>query len=126
MRKLTPDEERIWNLVVQTLTPLGVTGKPHSKPYAFTPSVPSKISKPSRTLDLHGKTVMDAFLDVRSFIEDAMLANARSATIITGKSGLIRAEFENWLENLPVVRYEELNGGGAFKLYLKKLGKPNI
>jgi dsDNA-specific endonuclease/ATPase MutS2 len=121
MRKLTPEEERIWNRVVETLTPIGCHGKPKVAPRQVITTKPSRPSRPSRTIDLHGLSVMDAFLEVRSFIEDSMLDNARSVTIITGKSGLIRAEFIQWLENLPVSKYELLNNGGAFKIFLKKL-----
>ena len=86
-------------------------------------------SKPPKTiLDLHGKTVQEAFDATNSFVKKARLAGLKEITIITGRGttgkALIKNEFLGWLENpklSPHIRtHAWQNRGGAIKITLKK------
>jgi DNA-nicking Smr family endonuclease len=73
------------------------------------------------SLDLHGFTIQQAHSLARSFIQLAAREGRRGVTIITGKSGEIRREFPVWASLHENVRgVEELNGGGAFYVKLRK------
>ena len=78
----------------------------------------------SKTLDLHGKTVQAAYLEFLDFVRAHSVNKSISIKIITGKSGVIRDEFETWCDRLaclkrldPVVdRSGEI---GSWKIWLK-------
>lgn len=74
-----------------------------------------------KVLDLHGLTVQQAFEEARQFVAKGNEAGFKHVTIITGLSGQIRSEFEQWMKNNPLVRETKMiNGGGAFKVYFFK------
>jgi DNA-nicking Smr family endonuclease len=105
----TPPDMHLWNHVARTVTPLGepLTGSPRLYPTPF-----------PTTLDLHGYTIEEAYQEARAYLSEAQ-CHHREVTVITGRSGQIRAEFPVWAAEHPCVRAaEERNGGGA---YLVKL-----
>ena len=79
-------------------------------------------------LDLHGKTLQEAFESTNAFIKRARRAGLREITIITGRGttgkALIKNEFEGWLDNPTlsphIRRHQWQNRGGAVKISLKK------
>lgn len=74
-----------------------------------------------KILDLHGKTLNQAYELCNEFIYDHYTSNTKNITIITGKSGLINKEFIMWLEtNRYVKSYRKLPNEGSYKLTLKK------
>jgi hypothetical protein len=115
MRNLTPEEENLWSRVKGTITPLGEPRRP-----GFNAFLQLLNPYPSWVLDLHGMTVYEAFNRVKSFVQDAYLADVRRVTIITGKSGVIASEFPLWVERYPVQRSELLRGGGAYRVFIVK------
>ncbi len=115
MKTLTENDKRIWDAFVQNVTPLG-------QPSPSTPPIPVPIIKSDNQnkLDLHGLTLNEAFLTTKEFIQTAV-SNNKSITIITGMSGDIKREFPYWMENNHLVSsIEEMNGGGAYKIFFKK------
>lgn len=73
------------------------------------------------TVDLHGMTVQDAHAAVIQHL-DIWRTRAKFVSFITGQSGAIRREFAHWMQQYAAVRrIEPMNGGGAFKVYFKKV-----
>jgi DNA-nicking Smr family endonuclease len=76
------------------------------------------------TYDLHGMTVQQAFDHTIKLCARGYECNMSQITIVTGKSGQIRREFEAWLENPSISRYvrgfRPLPNGGSFYVYLRK------
>ncbi len=63
---------------------------------------------PTRTLDLHGRTVQRAFSALHAFLEAAHADRVRVVEVITGRGagetgGILRRELPMWL-NLPALR----------------------
>lgn len=74
------------------------------------------------TLDLHGLTTQQAYDETNKFLYQAKEAGYKHVTVITGLSGQIRYEFEDWMTQNALVREtKSLNGGGAYKvIFIKK------
>lgn len=72
-----------------------------------------------RRIDLHGLTVHDAHQETRRFLDDSRARGIRDVTIITGRSGGIRDEFERWMESSGVRRVEPLRNGGSYRVRLR-------
>jgi DNA-nicking Smr family endonuclease len=65
--------------------------------------------------------VQDAFKAFNEFTAKHIELNSRKVLVITGKSGIIKAEFETWAKTNKHIQYFELkNGGGAFSIKFKK------
>lgn len=105
----------LWQKFVERVTPLGAPRRPaplSALPLAL-PALPSEI-------DLHGLPVHDAYRVTLAFLVRAKDVH-REVTVITGRSGSIRREFPHWVERRAEVRRcEPLNGGGAFRLHLRR------
>lgn len=100
----------LWAKVCETVTRLG---GPRTRTRTFAAAVPVS------TIDLHEMTVQEAYLLTIDFLRTTSL---REVTIITGKSGVIRREFLDWLTQARNVRsYSELSGGGAFLVKLRNV-----
>jgi DNA-nicking Smr family endonuclease len=69
------------------------------------------------TLDLHGMTLAEAHATTNAFLAHC---HERSVTIVTGISGAIHREFPHWLDKHPIGRIEPMNGGGAFRVHLRR------
>lgn len=98
---MTEKDKKLWKAVTDTVVPLGSSGGKRNSPRA------SVVQEPN-TLDLHGMTVQRAFEETRDFIERT---SHKRVTVITGRSGQIRAEFERWLEGFNIKSYSLLNDG---------------
>jgi DNA-nicking Smr family endonuclease len=87
---------------------------------------------PTRTLDLHGRTVQRAFHALHAFLLAAHADQVRCVEIITGRGsdeggGAIRRELPIWL-NLPALRplvlaasYPHAANTGAVRLLLRRI-----
>ena len=63
------------------------------------------IPVPSRVLDLHGKTVLEALDALDSFLNDALLEGCDDVQVIHGRSGgKLKAAVHGRLRQLPSVR----------------------
>jgi hypothetical protein len=58
----------------------------------------------SRKLDLHGFTANSAWIRFKEFVEYHYANGAKSVVIITGRSGLIVKEFQEWCILIPIIR----------------------
>jgi DNA-nicking Smr family endonuclease len=111
-------DNSLWEAATRDVKPLA------SEPPAIPPYAVQRLPEPStgpsvHRLDLHGLTVADAHRRTRDFLESSVV---RSATVVTGRSGIIRQEFRLWLQNdRRVARIEELHGGGAFRVHFRKM-----
>lgn len=87
--------------------------------------------QPTRTLDLHGRTVQRAFHALHGFLVAAHADHVRCVEVITGRGsgehgGVIRREMPLWL-NLPALRplvlaasYPHAANTGAVRLLLRR------
>lgn len=89
-------------------------------------SVRCKISPISKVLDLHNYSVQDAYFLFGKFIETHYEIASKKITVITGKSGQIRSEFETWAANNKQINAIKLKAnGGSFTIQLSsRLNKP--
>jgi DNA-nicking Smr family endonuclease len=86
---------------------------------AATPPPKPVIPRQSTTLDLHGMTLTEAHRATLDFIDAS--GSHRKLTIITGKSGQIKAEFTHWLEGIPKVHSVKAKcDGGAYTVRILK------
>lgn len=116
-------DSALWQAYVKGVTPLrgSKVSDTCASPWRFTANPVQAAS----TLDLHGKTVQEAYQETMAFI-DRVKAHGRSVSIVTGRSGRIRSEFREWLNGISEIsRIEELNGGGAFRIQFKRRKAPN-
>ncbi len=82
------------------------------------PPKPVVPSQPT-TLDLHGMTLQEAHRATLDFIAGS--GSHKKLTIITGKSGQIRQEFERWLEGIAKIHSVKPKcDGGAFTVRILK------
>lgn len=104
---------RLWNIVKTRITPLGEPRGP-GEPRLLALDEPG-------SLDLHNMTLQAAHRSTSDYLRRSARAGKRDVEVITGKSGQIRAEFVTWAKLNPDVKgVEELNGGGAFKVTLRR------
>ena len=84
------------------------------------------------SLDLHGYTVQEAYIKLKSFVLHHIENKTNYIIVITGKGSLnkeslIHKEIENWLDNgffkKYVKSFEWLNGNGAIRIYLIRHNK---
>ena len=94
------------------------------RPKLRSPMVIATVPEWSPTLDLHDLTLAQAHAATLAHIRQAHARHQRKIIVITGRSGLIAKEFSTWVDlNSLVTKRTVLNGGGAWKLWVrKKLG----
>lgn len=110
------DEIRLWQLYVGNVQ----RRQPITLPSQQTPSSRPSEARTGGHLDLHGLTAQVAYTAFQAFVGGSV-GRYKSVTVVTGRSGLIRREFEHWIAAHPDIRRAEpLNGGGAFRVYLRK------
>jgi DNA-nicking Smr family endonuclease len=120
---MTPEDKELWKQVTEGTVPLvfrpvAAVIRPHARRAIM------HAGQFRTTLDLHGYTIHQAHAESRAFIQTAATRDLKFVIIITGLSGGIKKEFIHWAELMPQVRkVEELNGGGAYKVYFKKRPK---
>jgi DNA mismatch repair protein MutS2 len=83
----------------------------------------SKAAEFRVEIDVRGKTVSEAILDLDKYIDDALLANVRQVRVIHGKgTGALRQGLLAYFKNHPSVRGAEMaalaeGGSGATVLF---------
>lgn len=117
---MTREDAELWKRVTEGLQSL----LPKPRAPVIRPDAPLSVRRHRArftTLDLHGLTLQQAHAEALAHVRAGKAAGLKYVTVITGLSGEIRREFRYWIEPLPEVRkVETLNGGGAFKVFLKK------
>lgn len=79
------------------------TKRPAAKTSASDPA--AETPPPSRALDLHGKTVLEAIDALDAFLNDALLDGCAEVRVIHGRSGgRVKAAVHGRLAQLPSVR----------------------
>lgn len=82
---------------------------------------PNKRYYIDRKLDLHNKTIQQAYVEVDNYIEKAKEQSVKNVTIITGRSGPIKEEFPKWMnQNTNVRENNLLKNKGSFSVKMKK------
>lgn len=115
---MTDEDEKLWQSVTKDVKPLkrdlqSLWHKKIRPPKGLPETFPT-------VLDLHGKTIQQAYDVVNLYLEQARDRNLRFVKVITGRSGDIATEFPRWIEGHPYIkRHETLNGGGAFKIWIR-------
>lgn len=106
---MSEEDKRLWERVCATVRKLGekIHPTPTSKPL-----VPEAIPHNPRVIDLHGKTVQEAYDATVDFLANTQF---KAVIVITGKSGQIRQEFPRWMEKLGYL-YVIKSNGGAFSV----------
>jgi DNA-nicking Smr family endonuclease len=106
-------KDSLWEYVKRSITPLGqgeIRRDPRLEPYL-----------PLESIDLHGDTIASAHTRTLGMVEEKRKAGVASFVVVTGKSGAICREFPHWMERANGVRsIEILNGGGAYRVTLKR------
>lgn len=114
IKRLNPDDLSAWDTFVKDVTRLGEPVNDHIPP-------PLYVIEENPMLDLHGLTLVDAHRYTMDYVNGA---SGKYVMIITGLSGQIKKEFVHWFDNHKTVRkIEEMNGGGAYKIFFKKFDK---
>ena len=120
----------LWEEFKKTVKPLPSPKKaPPIRKHFFTrlfhPKTPA-------VLDLHGLTLEEAFLAVKSFLSEHALLRSKKVRIITGKglkgNGQIKKELPFWLSHKEIAPFilraekptPKEGGDGALTLYLKR------
>jgi DNA-nicking Smr family endonuclease len=105
-------KDALWEWVKRSITPMG-------KPVRNEPRFERWYPMPS--IDLHGQTVQDAHLRSAALVDQNRSNGVHSYVVVTGKSGVICREFPDWMEQNPAVQsVEPMNGGGAYRVKLKR------
>jgi dsDNA-specific endonuclease/ATPase MutS2 len=109
-----------WKQATNNVHPLGTKQMPSMKDRpVYTTPVREVLG-----YDLHGMTVQQAFDHTIKLCSRAYNYHMDKITIITGKSGQIRREFESWLDNPQLSQYVRFcraqSSGGSFVVYMKK------
>jgi len=112
---LREQDQRDWNLYIdRVFNSPQETIIPMKEPQAL-----------KRRLDLHGMTVSEAHGKVNDFVADHNEAQTEHVVIITGKSGQIAHEFQDWCKQIRCIRRVEpivdsRGGVGSYRIWLKK------
>ena len=117
----------LWNKIKSSLIPIRKTHQPADFPPRLRVHRKQPVPYPN-ILDLHHKTVQEAYTSTQEFIRKHALLGTKNIQIITGKGhlgqGAIRSEFEGWLDTPQFRKYisaqQWTNDKGAMKLCLKK------
>jgi len=114
------EDQDAWKQAVAGVQPLDVKQTISMKDRPIYSSPPKEVLG----YDLHGMTVQQAFEHTVKLCARAFNYHINAITIVTGKSGQIRREFEGWLDNPALsqyVRYSRVqSNGGSYVVYLKK------
>lgn len=83
--------------------------------------IPKKRYYIDKKLDLHNKTIQEAYDEVDDYLDRAKEQSVKNVTIITGKSGPIKEEFPKWMERNNKVRENNLlKNQGSYSVKMKK------
>ena len=149
MHKLSDKDKKIWNFYVSNLISIKKAEKKKGFKSSNVPII-SKVLKPNinlsldnktkrqikrkklvfdATIDLHGKTEVQAFEIIKNFIKNSYLNNFKNIIIITGKGinskGKLKLKTPLWLKSEELskflVGFETMphNKGGEGVLFVK-------
>lgn len=116
-KQLSEQDQRDWELYIDKIF------KSSSNEIAI--PVYKEDYTPRRRIDLHGMTVQQSYHALRQFIAEHSEAGSSDIVVITGKSGQIFQEFQEWCKGIKELRkwepiIDSKGGIGSFRLWLKK------
>ena len=117
----------LWNEYLASVIPLASDHKEADLPPRLKVKRAPALAV-SYCLDLHQKTLQEAYQTTLSFIEKHYRLGSKQIQIITGKGregkGAIRSEFQGWLDTAAFKKYirewKWTNDKGAILLWFKK------
>ena len=116
---ISETDASLWAQLTRSITPMN---DKHIAP--IIPKLPGRITpnyifKP--ILDLHGQTIHNAFNKVDQQLHQAHEIGWKRITVITGKSGPISSEFEEWVKaRSEIKKIQPKNDRGAWVIWIKK------
>lgn len=115
LEPLSEQDQKEWNYYIDRLF--------NSPPSEYIP-LKEQIGLKTR-LDLHGMTLSEAHGAVNNFVSDHAEAATESVVVITGKSGQINYEFQEWCKQLKSIRNVEpivdsRGQIGSYRIWIKK------
>ena len=155
MHRLSDKDKKIWNFYISNLrsikrvdksekvntNKISVVNKVLEPNVTFTlnskikKQIKSKRLKFDAIIDLHGKTEIQAYEIIRSFIKDCYFNNCKSIMIVTGKGsnskGILKLKTPLWLASGDLSKYvvafetmpHNKGGEGALFIQLKNKNK---
>lgn len=78
------------------------------------------------SIDLHGKTLTQAYTALQTFLEKAQIYKCRWVLVVTGKSGLLYEKVPRWLEEFAPFLHSfkkappQQGGKGALIIHIKR------
>lgn len=85
----------------------------NSNSLCFNKNIRNKTKSVKTEIDLRGKTVLEAEVELDAFIDNAVLFNIKQITIIHGKgTGILRAEIAKYLKKHPNIKSFRLGNFG--------------
>ena len=121
------EDNNLWEELKKSVRPIDSRQKAEDLPPRL--KVHRALASPvNYCLDLHQMTLEEAYQKTVQFIERHYKIGSKKIQIITGKGregkGLIRGEFENWLDTKRLKQYireaKWTNDEGAMNIWLKK------
>lgn len=78
-----------------------------------------------RRIDLHGMSVSEAHGKINNFFAEHIEAGTENIVVITGKSGQIAHEFQDWCKQIKAVRKVEplidsRGGIGSYRIWFRR------
>ena len=155
MHKLSDKDKKIWTFYISNIKSIKRADK-NKKVNSNTISLVNKVLKPNVTftidnkikkqiksnrlnfdaiIDLHGKTEIQAYESIKSFIKNCYFNNFKSIMIITGKGsnnkGKLKLKTPLWLKNEDLSKYlvgfetmpHNKGGEGALFVQIKNKNK---
>ena len=115
---ISETDASLWATLTKDCQPLTTKVIPPTQNKLPNKIVPNYIFSP--VIDLHGTTVHDAFKKVDQQLHQAHQIGWKRITIITGKSGPISSEFEEWIKHRSEIQKSKSKDGGSWEIWLKK------
>lgn len=114
---LTEDDIKLWETYTKVIVPINIKYENISRKNK---RIKVNNISISTKLDLHNYTVQDAYRLFNEFIQHHYDFLNKRLVVITGKSGIIRQEFESWCKQNRHIRSVILQGdGGSYMVKLK-------
>lgn len=113
---LSDQDQQDWQLYIDRVF--------NSPPSEYIP--PKEQIGLKKRLDLHGMSLSEAHGHVNNFVADHAEAQTECITVITGKSGQINYEFQEWCKQIKSIRKVEpiidsRGQIGSYRIWMKKL-----
>lgn len=115
-KNLSDDDKKVWNSYIKNIHT--------STNFEFNIDKRADVGL-KKMLDLHNKTIQEAFYATRDFINEHYSVGSKNIKIVCGKGGKIADEFPDWCKNIPCIRnikpiVDSKGECGSYMIFLKK------